>query len=148
MVRIKPDDIPGTLSYMEDKWNEIALSGNVFQYSFLDEDIERFYREERRWGQMITYSSLFAIFIACLGAFGITSIVVNQRTKEIGIRKVLGASVSSIVALLSSEFFGLVLVANAMAWPLVYLAMDRWLQGFNRAGDTPFGSRALGARMP
>ena len=147
VVRIKSDDIPGTLAYMEDKWNEIASYGKVFQYSFLNENIERFYREERRWGRMITYSSLFAIFIACLGAFGITSIVVTQRTKEIGIRKVLGASVPSIAALLSSEFFRLVLVANAMAWPLAYLAMDRWLQDFAYRIDLGIEELALGGAL-
>ena len=147
LVRIEPGNIPETLAYMEKRWREIAPSGYVFRYSFFDEDIERFYREERRWGKIVTYSSLFAIFIACLGAFGLTSLAVNRRTKEIGIRKVLGASVPHITALLSSEFFRLMLAANVLAWPLAYGSMEYWLQDFAYRIDLGIEELVLGGAL-
>ena len=137
---LKADDIPGTLAYMKEKWNEVT-SEFVFRYSFWDEDIERFYRDEERWGKIITYSALFALFIAAIGAFGLTSLAVTRRTKEIGIRKVLGAPVFSIVSLLSKDLVNLVIMANIVAWPIAYYAMDRWLQDF--AYRTDLGADAF-----
>jgi len=115
-----------------------------FAYSFLDEDVERQYREDERWGKVVRYSALFAIAISCLGAFGLTSLAVARRTKEIGIRKVLGASVPSIVLLLSKEFTYLVLAANLIAWPVAYFAMRRWLENFAYRIELGVGVFVLG----
>jgi predicted permease len=99
-------------------------------FRFLDEDYEALYRAEQRLGKLAYYSTALAILISCLGLFGLASFMAEQRTKEIGIRKVLGASVSGIVLLLSREFAKWVLLANLIAWPLAWLLMQRWLQDF------------------
>jgi putative ABC transport system permease protein len=97
------------------------------------------YRAEERLGKIFSAFSFLAIFIACLGLFGLASFTAEQRTKEIGIRKVLGASVSNIIFLLSKEFTRWVIVANLIAWPVAYLAMRRWLESFAyRVGITPW----------
>jgi putative ABC transport system permease protein len=101
-----------------------------FQYDFLDDRITEQYRNEERMMQMFGYFSLLAIFIACLGLFGLASFMAEKRTKEIGIRKVLGASLANIMVLLSKEFTLLVLVGNIIAWPLAYFAMHNWLNNF------------------
>jgi putative ABC transport system permease protein len=101
-----------------------------FQYDFLDDRIAEQYRNEERMMQMFGYFSLLAIFIACLGLFGLASFMAEKRTKEIGIRKVLGASLANIMMLLSKEFALLVLVGNIIAWPLAYFAMNNWLNNF------------------
>ncbi len=101
-----------------------------FQYSFLDENLSRQYRNEDRWIRITGYTFLFAILISCLGLLGLASLSVARRTKEVGIRKVLGASVSNLVLLLSGEFAKLVVVANLLAWPAAYYVMNRWLQDF------------------
>ncbi len=129
LVKIRPQNIPTTLAILKDRWNQFAPN-LPFDFFFLDEHVDRQYRAEERWGRIIGYSAAFAIFIACLGAFGLTSLAVARRTKEIGIRKVLGASVGSIVTLLSKEFVILVGVANLIAWPVAYYTMNRWLQDF------------------
>ena len=129
LVRVRADDIPGTLTFMEEQWEAVTQSPG-FRYSFLDEGIDRQYRTEERWHRMIGYGTLFAIFIACLGAFGLTALAVTRRTKEIGVRKVLGASTPHLVMLLSREFMLLILLANLIAWPIAYYAMHRWLQDF------------------
>ena len=128
-VKISSEDISGCLALVRELWEQV-VPHHPFEYSFLDEDVDRQYRVEERWGWIVRYSTLFAIFVACLGALGLTSLAVARRTKEIGVRKVLGASASSIVALLSRDFVKLVVVANLIAWPLVYYAMREWLQDF------------------
>ena len=142
-VRIAPSDLPGTIALLRDRWNR-AMPDRPFVYSFLDEDVERTFRESERWIMMTRYAALFAIFIACLGAFGLTSLAVARRTKEIGIRKVLGASASNIVLLLSKEFVKLVILANLIAWPIAYYAMNRWLQDFAYRIDLGVGMFVLG----
>ena len=102
----------------------------IFSYSFLDEHIASLYSEEKKMSQVFGFSSVLSIIIACLGLFGLTSYSVGQRIKEIGIRKVLGANVSNIFLLLSKDFVKLILVANIIAWPIVYIAMNKWLQTF------------------
>jgi putative ABC transport system permease protein len=102
-----------------------------FQYTFLDEDFDRLYKTEQKQAQIFTIFSGLAIFIACLGLFGLAAYTTEQRRKEIGIRKILGASVSGLVSLVSREFIRLVLLANVVAWPLAYLAMHRWLENFS-----------------
>ena len=128
-VRISPDDMPGTLETLRTTW--AALTPDVpFSYFFLDEEIQGLYRSDQRWAQIIHYASLFAILIACLGLFGLASLTVTGRTKEIGIRKVLGASSTRIVTLVSKDFVRLVLIGVVLAAPVAYLAMHRWLDTF------------------
>ncbi|MDH4220233.1 MAG: ABC transporter permease [Candidatus Aminicenantes bacterium] len=128
-VKIQAQDVPGTLKFIEGTWNKLNPEYPI-DYYFLDRVFERRYRSEERLRQLFGYFSVLAIFIACLGLFGLASFASEQRTKEIGIRKVLGAPVSGIVVLLSKEFTRWVLVANIIAWPLAYLAMHSWLRGF------------------
>ncbi|MDE2830085.1 MAG: ABC transporter permease, partial [Gemmatimonadota bacterium] len=143
LVRVRANDIPGTLSFMEAQWEAVTQSSG-FRYSFLDEGIDRQYRTEERWHRMIGYGTLFAIFIACLGAFGLTALAVTRRTKEIGIRKILGASVTNVVRLLSREFVLLVGIANVLAWPVAYWAMSKWLSDFAYRIELGIGAFALG----
>ena len=129
LVKIRPDNISQTLTYLRETWQKIT-SHKPFEYYFLSDDVDRQYREEARWSKIVSYSSLLAILISCLGLFGLTSLRVAQRTKEIGIRKILGASVPKVVQLISLEFIKLVTVANLIAWPAAYLVMHRWIQSF------------------
>ncbi|MDB5262619.1 MAG: hypothetical protein JWQ14_1900 [Adhaeribacter sp.] len=101
-----------------------------FTYNFLDEDIAKLYQSEQRMGNIFNVFALWAIFISCLGLYGLSAFMAEQRTKEIGVRKVLGASVFDIVGLLSKDFVALVLVANILAWPLAWYGLHRWLQDF------------------
>jgi putative ABC transport system permease protein len=122
-------DIPAVLAQVSNKW-KILSPNRGFAYSFMDEDFDGLYREEQRIGQIfITFSSL-AIVIACLGLFGLVAYAAEQRSREIGIRKVLGAGIPAIVNMLSLNFIKLVLVAIIIACPLAWLAMHKWLQGF------------------
>jgi putative ABC transport system permease protein len=128
-VRVRAENIPETLKFLERQWKAF-LPTRPFMYSFVDEDLARLYEAENRLGRTSGTFSLLAVFLACLGLFGLISFTAEQRTKEIGIRKALGASVSDIVRLLSKEFVKLVLVANLIAWPFAYYVTTRWLQGF------------------
>ena len=128
-VRLSPNDITGTLEFIEKTWNDFGL--NVpFEYTFIDENFDQFYRADQKLNQMFWTFSILAIFIACLGLFGLTAFAAEQRTKEIGIRKILGASISNIVGHLSKEFVILVIVANLIAGPIAYYGMNKWLQNF------------------
>ncbi len=128
-VRISSDNIPSILAFLKGKWKELAPN-QPFEYFFLDSDFDSVYRSEERVGKILAGSTALAIFIACLGLFGLASFAAEQRTKEIGIRKVLGASVANIVSMLANEFVRWVLIANIIAWPVSYYAMSRWLQNF------------------
>ena len=129
LVRIRPENVNGSIELLRETWKKVEPV-RPFTFAFLDQQINRQYREEQRWLQIVWYASGFGILIACLGLFGLASLSVSQRTKEIGIRKVLGASISGIVALLSREFVLLLIIANIIAWPVVYWAMGQWLNGF------------------
>ena len=146
LVRVRPEDIPGTLAYMKDRW-EAATQTPGFHDSFLDESIDRQYRTEERLHRIIGYGTLFAVFVACLGAFGLTAFAVTRRTKEIGIRKISGASVTDVVSLLSREFVLLVGVANVIALPVAWWAMDRWLRDFAYRIDPGAGTFVLGGLL-
>ena len=128
-VRILADDIGGTISYLENTWSEY-LSHLPFEYFFLDERFDQLHRADKKVGAIFGSFSTLAVIIACLGLFGLASFTAEQRTKEIGIRKVLGATVANVTSLLSKDFIKLVLVANLIAWPVAWYAMNRWLQGF------------------
>ena len=129
ILRISGDDIPQTLGFLEETWTKFAPAF-PFEYHFLDEDYEQIYRTEHRLGELLRYFSFLAIFISCLGLFGLASFMAEQRTKEIGVRKVLGATISSVTLLLSREYTKWVLLANIIAWPVAYFGMRKWLQGF------------------
>ncbi|MGH7455986.1 MAG: ABC transporter permease, partial [bacterium] len=129
VIRLGSGNISQTLASLGKQWLEIAPH-RPFEYFFLDEQFDRLYRKEQKLAQIFNYFSAMAILVGCLGLFGLASFVAEQKTKEIGIRKVLGASVASIVLLLSKEFTKLVLVATVVASPLAYFAMSRWLQDF------------------
>ncbi len=128
-IKIKSANIPATIDYVESILKKFSPS-YPFSYSFFDEVFERAYFTEQRMGRVFGAFAILAIFIACLGLFGLTAFAAEQRTKEIGIRKVLGASDSKIFLLLSKEFVRWVLLANLIAWPISYFAMNKWLQNF------------------
>ncbi len=128
-LKISPNNVGGTIDKLRAKWSEL-YPNQSFDYYFLDDSLATLYESEGRLSQIFSSFTLFAIFIACLGLFGMASFTAEQRTKEIGIRKVLGASVSGVVVLLAKDFLKLVLIANILAWPLAYLAMKEWTKGF------------------
>lgn len=128
-VKVSPENISGTIRSLENIWNEMSPA-YPFEYSFLDERFESIYRAEQRVGKIFLSFTLITIFVACLGLFGLASFTAEQRTKEIGIRKVLGASVPNIVLLLSRQFTKWVLLANVIAWPVAFFTMRTWLQSF------------------
>ncbi len=129
LIKVKPDDFSQNIKSIEHAWNRI-VPGFPLEYSFLDEQIDKLYKAEQRVGKVINTFSILALFIACLGLFGMASYTAEQRTKEVGIRKVHGATVPGIVMLLSREFTRYVLFANIAAWPIAYFAMNKWLQNF------------------
>jgi putative ABC transport system permease protein len=128
-VKVNGQNIPAALAHLEKTWNTFRPD-SPFRYSFLDENIGRIYAQEAQTSAIVRTFSLIAVFIACLGLFGLASFTAEKRTKEIGVRKVLGASVSRITYMLSTEFTKWVLLANVVAWPLAYWAMHSWLSGF------------------
>ncbi|MBD3415262.1 MAG: FtsX-like permease family protein [Candidatus Aminicenantes bacterium] len=128
-VRVRPDNIPQTLEFLKTKWKELDPA-HPFDYSFMDETFDQIYKGEEKLGQVFSSFSFLAIFIACLGLFGLSIFMVETRTKEIGIRKILGASAGNIMLLLSKKFTLLVLTANLIAWPAAYVVMRKWLQSF------------------
>ncbi len=128
-VRISPDNISESLEFLRNLWAEYRPN-YPFSYRFVDERFNRQYIAEEKLGEIFRYFSALAVFIACLGLFGLASFTSERRTKEIGIRKVLGATTPSIINLLTREFAKLVLISNLTAWPIAYFAMERWLREF------------------
>jgi len=143
-VRLSPGYISGTMTLLEKKWKDLDPTG-TFDYAFLDDSLDGQYRAEERLGKIFTYFSMLAIFIACLGLFGLASFTAEQKTKEIGIRKVLGAPLSGIVVLLSKEFTKWIIAANLFAWPIAYFLMQKWLQNFAFRISIGIGSFLLAA---
>jgi len=129
IVRINSSEISSALSFLEKTWKELIPQFPLV-YTFFDEQIERSYHRESYMGHLLGYSAFLAVLIACLGLYGLVSFTAEKRTKEIGIRKVLGASNHSIVALLSIEFIKPVLIANLIAWPIAYYTGNSWIQQF------------------
>ena len=128
-VRFRTTNVPVLLKSIENTWKRLA-KGQAFEYEFFDEHFAAIYNAEQNTAKLLMAFSVLAIAIACLGLLGLATFATQQRTKEIGIRKVLGASVLSLSRLLSNEFLKLVLLANLIAWPLAYFVMTRWLRNF------------------
>jgi putative ABC transport system permease protein len=128
-IRVAGAELEATLAGIDAVWRDLGPDAPILR-RFLDDDLDALYRGEQKQAQMLTVFSALAIVIACLGLFGLASATTLHRTKEIGIRKALGASVAEIVRLFTTEFGALVLIANLIAWPVAYFAMQRWLSGF------------------
>jgi putative ABC transport system permease protein len=143
-IRIGANDVEKTLEYIETTWKSFEPDFE-FNYRFMDETLEGLYRTEQRSNTLINYFTIFAIFISCLGIFGLASFMAEQKTKEIGIRKVMGASVPVIVRMFSTEFTKLVIIGNILAWPLAYFAMNKWLENFAYHTTLTWWMFALGA---
>lgn len=129
LIRIHPEDIAGSIAFLKETW-EAVVPDSPFLHSFLEDNLARQYQNEDRWFRITGYTFLFAILISCLGLLGLTCLAVTRRTREVGIRKVLGGSVTNLSFLLSGEFIKLVIVANLLAWPVAYYVMNKWLQNF------------------
>ncbi|NCD70645.1 ABC transporter permease [Mucilaginibacter agri] len=128
-IRIESGNIKALMTQVEKKWNTVSANQR-FEYSFMDQDFDTLYRTEQRTGDIFLSFTFLAILIACLGLFGLAACTAEQRSKEIGIRKILGANVARITTLLTKDFIRLVIVAIVIASPLAWLAMQHWLQGF------------------
>ncbi len=129
LVKINSADITETISALENKW-QVIVPDYPMEFQFLEEHIDRLYRTDRQTGKIINIFSFLSLFIAILGLFGMASFVAEQRTKEIGIRKVLGGTITGILTLLSKEFVKWILIANVIAFPIGWFAMNKWLQSF------------------
>ena len=145
-LRLDPGNISETMALLEKKWKELDSTG-TFDYAFLEDSIIGQYRAEERLSEIFTYFSILAIFIACLGLFGLASFTAEQKTKEIGIRKVLGAPVSGLALLLSKEFTKWIIAANIFAWPIAYFVMNKWLQNFAFRVSIGIGTFLLAASL-
>ncbi len=128
-VKLNTEDFQSTIAFLEEKFREV-VPNRAFEYFFLDDNLNKLYEAETKMSKVFTAFSILAIFIACLGLFALASFTAEQRTKEVGIRKVMGASVIGIVGLISKEFVLLVLAANLIAWPLANFTMNYWLDTF------------------
>jgi putative ABC transport system permease protein len=128
-IKIRPENIQETIKEIEKVWKKFS-GGWPLEYKFMDDEYDKMYKSEIQLGTLFRFLSILAISISCLGLFGLSLFKTEQRTKEIGIRKVLGASVPSIVKLLSKDFTKCVLVANILSWPIAYYVMIKWLQNF------------------
>jgi putative ABC transport system permease protein len=134
-IRIKPGQAEEALVHVRQQWETLS-PGSFLEFRFLDDEIDKLYRSEIRIGRLFRYFALIAVIIACMGLYGLSTFIAYQRKKEIGIRKVLGSSVSQIVFFLVSEYAKWVIVSNLIAWPLAYFAMDRWLDNFPYRTET------------
>ena len=129
VIRLREGDIEKGVDYVRAAWEQV-VPDYPFDYRFVDEDLDRQYRGWQQLSDLLKYFAFLAIFIACLGLFGLALFTAEQRTKEIGVRKVLGASLANLLFLLSKEFTKWVILANVIAWPVAYFVMNNWLQGF------------------
>jgi putative ABC transport system permease protein len=129
IARVQSSNIPESIEKIQSIWQE-NYPDYPFELHFMDADFEKLYEAEQRTGKVFKYFTILAILISCLGLFGLASFTAEQRTKEIGVRKVMGASVQQIVGLLSFEYLKWMFVANIIAWPLAWYVMNKWLQNF------------------
>ncbi|MCY4543784.1 MAG: ABC transporter permease [Gemmatimonadetes bacterium] len=137
LIRIQPEEISDTIAHIEEIWRDVDPRFPL-DYTFLDEDFDALYRTDQQLGEIFAVFAFLAIFVACLGLLGLASFSIQQRTREIGIRKVVGSSVSGIVMLLSKDFMKYVLLANLIAWPLAYFVMNNWLQNYAYSAEIRF----------
>ena len=129
LARVEPGEINKVINKLESKWKSFAVA-TPFDYSFLDEEFSALYQSDKRMGAVFGVFTMLSIFVACLGLFGLATYTAERRTKEIGIRKVLGASVQGVVRLLSKDFIKLVFIAAIIAFPVAWWAMNKWLENF------------------
>jgi len=129
ILKVKTADVSGLLAFIKQQWAAFNTD-EPFAFSFMDDLYNKTYAAEQKTGQILNIFALLTILVACLGLFGLATYTAEQRTKEIGIRKVLGASVTQVTGMLSKEFIKLVLLACVASFPLSYWAMHRWLQDF------------------
>ena len=146
VIRIDPRGVRETVAYVKEQL-QIIDSGQPFEFYFLDEDIDAMYQQEMKMLQAFSTFSALAIFIACLGLLGLVAFMAEVRTKEIGIRKVLGATAADIAVLLSADFVKPVVIAHLVAWPVVYYAMGKWLSNFAYRIDLEAGVFVLGGAL-
>jgi putative ABC transport system permease protein len=137
LVRFKTGNLSNTIEQLKGAFTKV-LPTLDFSYSFLDQQLEKLYEREKRAGHISIIFCLLAIFVAAMGLFGLTAFMAEQRRKEIGIRKVLGASIVTITRLLTIDFTKLVLISIAIAFPLAYILMNNWLEGFAYHIDIPW----------
>lgn len=128
-VRLEPGDPGSKLAMLQDTWKKLVPDA-PFEYHFLDEKFDNFYKNEKRWSSIAGWAGGISIFLACLGLFGLAALAAVNRTKEIGIRKVMGATVTNVVALLSKDFMKLIAIAMVIASPLAWYVMHDWLQAY------------------
>ena len=128
-MRITATQVEESLAHLATVWQRF-MPDQPFDYHFIDQQYEAHYFFEKRWSRIILYATLLAVFLSCLGLLGMASFTISRRTKEIGIRKVLGATVFDVLAMLSKDFVRLVLFATVLAWPVAYFAAKRWLQDY------------------
>jgi putative ABC transport system permease protein len=145
-ARLTADNVPAALDHLRAQWEQFA-PGYTFDYTFLDADFERLYRAERKMGQLFGFFAGLAVLVACFGLFGLAAFTAERRTKEIGVRKAVGASAAQIVALLSKDFVRLVVVAFVIAAPVAYVVMNRWLADFAYRIDLGVGLFALAGSL-
>ena len=143
LIRFESGRIPETIARIGEAWRNVDASFPL-EYTFLDEDFDRLYRDDQRLGEVFAIFAMLGVVVACLGLLGLASFSIQQRTSEIGIRKVLGSSISSIVVLLSKDFMKYVLLGNLIAWPLAYFIMTRWLQNYAYAASLNYAWFVIG----
>jgi putative ABC transport system permease protein len=128
-IKLKAGNLADNISMLKQSWARVA-PGQNFDYKFLDQAIANQYKQEQRTNMIIQLASILSIFIACMGLFGLATLTISKRVKEIGIRKVMGASITGIVKLLFIDFAKLVIIASVVAYPIAWLAINKWLQDF------------------
>jgi len=143
-VRIKPGDYNKAISHIQSKWKSF-MPDNPFEYSFLDQEFDSLYTSDQTVGKVFSVFTFLSLAVACLGLLGLAMFTAERRTKEIGIRKVLGASVQSVVSMLSKDFLKLVIIASVIAFPLAWYAMNQWLQSFAYPTEVSWWVFALAA---
>jgi putative ABC transport system permease protein len=137
-IKLNTQDLKGTVAAIEDKWKQLA-PGRPFDYFFLDDELDKLYKDEEKLGKVAGIFSVLAVVVACLGLFALASFIAEERRKEIGIRKVMGGSVSQIVLLLSTDFSKLIAIAFIISCPVAWYAVNSWLNGFAFRVDINWG---------
>jgi putative ABC transport system permease protein len=128
-IKISSDNIPKTMRYIKKVWNDLDIE-RTWDPAFYEKEIDALYRAERRFFRIFIIFAILAIVIACLGIYGLASFTAEQRTKEMGIRKAFGATTAKVMSLINKEFIKLVIIANIIAWPVVWYFMNEWLQNY------------------